>query len=421
MFKKAKRKIVVSILSILCAVLVITLGMVYLTSYLSATSQNYETLEKHSEMFSGEMDKGPKDDFQEKNENDKEPIKDDVRGRGRMERNLQIGTFYTVKFLESGETVVIENGADGIYSDEELISLAEKVKKKEKGRISELIYIVTENDGEILVSLMDNTVFNENFTRLFVFTLVFGVIAIIAITFISVHIANRIVSPMEETYKKQKQFTSDAGHELKTPIAAVAANTELLRREIGENKWLENVVYENERMSDLVGQLLFLSKAENSDVPKEIIDLSKLVAGEVLPLEALAFEKGKQIESDVGKDITVEGNTSQLRQLVSILLDNALSHGTGDTIGLSLHNEHHSAVIKVSNESEELSKEQITHLFDRFYRTDESRTDTGSHYGLGLSIAQAVTEAHGGKIHAEYKDGRVIFTVSLPKKRNDKQ
>ena len=170
-------------------------------------------------------------------------------------------------------------------------------------------------------------------------------------------------------------------------------------------------------MSDLVKQLLFLSKAENSEIPKEKLNYSKLVDGEVLPFETLAFEKGAAINSEVENGITVEGNPNQLRQLVSILLDNALSNGTGDTIDLSLRHEKHSAVLTVLNKADEMTPEQLSHLFDRFYRTDEARNEEGSHYGLGLSIAKAVTEAHGGHINAEYKKPTVIFTVSLPVKK----
>ena len=207
---------------------------------------------------------------------------------------------------------------------------------------------------------------------------------------------------------------------MKTPVAVISANSELLRREIGDNEWLDNIDYENERMSELVKQLLFLSKTENGEMPKETLDFSKLVSGEVLPLETLAFEKGKQIKADIEDGLTVEGNPNQLRQLVAILLDNALEHGTGETIGLSLYSEHHAAVLEVSNDAKALSEEQLTHLFDRFYRTDEARTAGESHYGLGLSIAQAVTEAHDGRIYAAFHNGRVQFTVSLPKKKNEK-
>ena len=167
-------------------------------------------------------------------------------------------------------------------------------------------------------------------------------------------------------------------------------------------------------MSDLVKQLLNLSHAKNGDMPKETLDLSQLVGGEVLPFESLAFESGKRIEAEIEPDLLVEGNANQLRQLVSILLDNALSHGSGEEISLSLRPEKHTAVLRVSNAAPALTAEETAHLFDRFYRTDKARTETGAHYGLGLSIAKAVAEAHGGTIRAAHRDGKAIFTVMLP-------
>ena len=170
-------------------------------------------------------------------------------------------------------------------------------------------------------------------------------------------------------------------------------------------------------MSDLVKQLLILSHAENGDLPKDAVDFSQLAEGEVLPFESLAFEKNVKIGSEIEPGIIVEGNANQLKQLVSILLDNALSHGTGDEIGVSLRREKHTALLSVSNKAKEMDPEQLSHLFDRFYRTDEARSDADAHYGLGLSIAKAVTESHGGNIRAEYKNGSAVFTVSLPAKK----
>ena len=206
MFRKAKRRIVISILAILGAVLVGTLGMIYLSSYLSVTSQNYQVLEKHAGMLTngprpvhnnGIPENGPHETGQF-----------NERGDGKMDRHLEIGTFYAVRISEDGAAAVIENGADGLYSNEELIELAGSVSADAKGKTGELLYVVKQADSGTIVCFMDNTVFTDSFTRLFLFTLLFGVLAIIAISFISVHIANRIVSPMEETYKKQKQFTA---------------------------------------------------------------------------------------------------------------------------------------------------------------------------------------------------------------------
>ena len=281
-----------------------------------------------------------------------------------------------------------------------------------------MTYIVEQRDGYTLVAMIDGTINDNNQSVLFKQMLIIGSIALVVLIVISVFLANRIVKPLEENDKRQKRFVSDAGHELKTPIAVISANSELLRREVGDREWLDNIDYENERMSDLVKQLLALSKAENGDIPKENLDFSKLTDGEVLPFETLAFEKGKRIVSDIERGITVKGNQNQLRQLVSILLDNALSHGTGDTVELTMKREKHGTLLTVTNSAAEMSTEQLSHLFERFYRTDEARNESGSHYGLGLSIAKAVVDAHGGTIHAAYKEGKVTFTVIIPVTRN---
>ena len=308
---------------------------------------------------------------------------------------------------------MIENGADGIYSDKELISLAEGVKAKEKGQTDELIYIVKNVGGQTVVSFMDNTVFNESFTRLFGFTLLFGVIAIIAITLISVRIANRIVSPMEETYQKQKQFTADAGHELKTPIAAVFANAEMLRREIGDNKWLNNIELESERMKALVTELLELARNENKPADKKPVDLSRLVTGTILPLEATAFEKGVIIESDIESGIVATVDEKSVGQLVTILVDNAMSHTSGKdgekaTVKVNLSSVKGNAVLTVSNPGKAIPESERNKIFERFYRSDDSHEFTG-HYGLGLSIAKSIANLNNAEISVFCPDGLVCF------------
>ena len=277
-----------------------------------------------------------------------------------------------------------------------------------------MMFLVSERDDYTLVAMIDKTITDNSQKTLIRQMLLFGALAMAVLFVLSIFIAQRIVRPLEENDRRQKRFISDAGHELKTPIAVISTNSELLQREIGENEWLANIAYENERMSALVGQLLLLSRAENEALPKEAVDLSALVGGEALPFESYAFEKGFEIVSEITPDLTVTGNPMQLRQLVSILLDNAVAHGTGGEILLSLQKGKNIAVLSVSNAADEIDTEQLPHLFERFYRTDEARTDEGAHYGLGLSIAKAVVDAHGGTIHAEYQNGRAVFTITLP-------
>ena len=422
MFDKTRRKIVITVVLSLLALMTVTLTTIDFSNRLALDRESGEMLRTFAERYTLEARMHPPEN---ENRPDDAPVRSDgmngPRGDrpGKDEREFRLSTFYSVAYSKDEKVLAVDYGDGGLQTEESLLETASSVieKGKKSGKVGNLTYLVEDKGDYTLVAMIDRTISDGNQTILFRQMLIVGSAALIVLIIISVFIARRIVRPLEENDRRQKRFVSDAGHELKTPIAVISANSELLRRENGQSEWLDNIDYENERMSDLVKQLLALSKAENGEIPKETVDLSKLVDGEVLPFETLAFEKGKQIESDTEPGVFVEGNPSQLRQLVSILLDNALSHGTTDTIGLSLHKEKHHAALTVSNGACEMSAEQLSHLFDRFYRTDEARNESDAHYGLGLSIAKAVVEAHGGQIRAEYKDGKAVFTVSLPVKK----
>lgn len=385
MFNKTKRKIVFTVVISLLALMIVTLTTIYLSNRIALDRESREMLEIFVDRFTLEQqplfqegDMRPDDSPGFKPEND--PRED---GPAKNEPAFRLSTFYAVAFAKNGEVLAVNNGNNELQSEESLTETALAILKKGKtsGKSGNMIYLVEEREDYTLVAMIDGTINNKNQSLLFKQMLIIGSIATAALFVISIFIARRIVRPLEENDKRQKRFISDAGHELKTPLAVISANSELLRRETGESEWLDNIEYENERMADLVKQLLELSRADNGEVPKETVDLSKLVDGETLPFETLAFEKGKRIESDIKPGLFAEGNPNQLRQLVSILLDNAISHGTGDRIELSLRKERHSAVLTVSNEANEIGAEQLERLFDRFYRTDEARTENAGHYG----------------------------------------
>ena len=429
MFNKTRRKIVFTVVISLLVLMAVTLSTIYLSNRIAIRRENEEILRAYVDRYSlneqpsrdGGIPEGMPDGAPEGGP-DGGFLPPDMRDNdrfGKIEPAFRLSTFYSVAYDKNGEVLAVNNGNSNLQSEESLLELASSVIEKGKsgGTVDSMTYIVEERDDYSLVAMLDGTINDNNQKTLIKQMLIIGSIALAVLFVVSIFLARRIVRPLEENDRRQKRFVSDAGHELKTPIAVISANSELLRRQTGESEWLANIDYENERMSELVKQLLDLSHAENGDLPTETLDFSQLVSGEVLPFESLAFEKGVEITSAVEDGLTVEGNPNQLRQLVSILLDNALSHGTGKEIGLSLKREKHSAVLTVTNEAPELNGEQLAHLFDRFYRTDESRNDAGSHYGLGLSIAKAATEVHGGEIRADYKDGRVSFTVTLPVKK----
>lgn len=405
MFKRSRRKIVAAIMSVLVLLWVGTLAVIYASSYYDMTRQNEQMLKAHADMY--ELPQGM------------QPVPPDMPHEGdhgfEQTPVFRLSTFYSVALSYDGEVLEIKNEQPMIYDDSELKELAKTVCDGDRTFGSEhgLSYYMTDKGGYILVVFKDNTVLNENASTLFKYTLIFGAAALVLFFFLSRFLAKKIVQPLEESYDMQKRFISDAGHELKTPVSVIGANAELLQRELGDNVWLANIRYENERMSTLISQLLELARTDSPNRKTERLDFSRLVSGEALPFESAAFEKGLALQCDISSGIFVDGNAASLRQLVSILLDNAISHAKGGDITLTLRKEHGSAILSVVNLGDEIPKEQREKLFERFYRADSARSGDGGHYGLGLAIAKAVCDAHKGRIDVSCHDGLVEFSVRL--------
>ena len=420
MFRRSRRKIILAIMASLILLFVVTLSVIMLASYHEIRQQSSKMLERYVELYSPDRQSEPEKAPDLKPGNQEFPGPDPKQGDlpPDLGPDFQLSTFYSVSFSEDGTVISVNDGAKGLYSEDELISIARDLLKKSKtaGRFDNLSYIISNKPGYTLVAFIDDTVTESSMRTLLHNVLLVGGIAIVVLFFISQYLSKRIIRPLEENDQQQKQFISDASHELKTPVAVISTNAEMLTRELGENEWLANIQYENERMGDLVKQLLELSRAENTETAMGLVDFSRVVNGEVLAFESFAFDQGKMIQSDIDDGIHVTGSQTQLAQLTSILLDNAVRHGTGREIELSLKRKGHTAVLSTVNDGDEIPPEKLEHLFDRFYRVDEARNSEGHHYGLGLSIAKAVAEKHGGNISVSYKDGKVRFTVTIPEK-----
>lgn len=411
MFKQSRRKIVAAIMSILVVLWVGTLGIIYASSYFEMKNQNEQMLQTHAQMyvlpphFEGMGRPIPGGDHGFKPGFDPEAPK------------FQLSTFYTVAISYDGKVLEIKNDPATVYSDDALEQMAKNIieEGKSTGTLDNLTFLKTDKNGYILVAFMDNTVVNESAMTLFRYTLIFGGVALVVFFFLARFLAKKIVAPLEESYQKQRQFISDAGHELKTPVSVVSANAELLARQIGDNQWLQNIQYENERMGMLVGQLLDLARTENVTPQMEHIDFSRLVAGEALPFESVAFEKELALNTAITSGIAVEGNGAQLKQLTSILLDNAIRHSKpAGEVRLTLTGDHGIAELSIINTGDEIPTEHRDKIFERFYRMDPSRNGEDKHYGLGLAIAKAVVTAHHGHIEVLCYNGLVEFRVNLP-------
>ncbi len=443
MFKRSRKKIVAAIMSILVILFLGTLAIIYGSSYFEVSATNYKMLEQYARLYYLEKQAGdthlespdiPASDV----DRPKDSSEDDFRDKpvdkpgdisGDNPRNnpdaprfndtpaFYLATFYSVAISYSGDIRATDNGNGAIYEDEILEQYALEIVQsgKNKGIKENLIYIITDKGGYHLVVFMDNTIMQQSMTTLFRYTFFFGSLTLVALFFVALYLAKRIVKPLEESYQKQKQFISDAGHELKTPVSVVSANAEILSREIGENQWLANIQYENERIGKLVQQLLELARTENTVPEMQRLDFSRLVAGEALPFESVAFEKGLVLNCDIADGLSINGNSGQLKQMVSILIDNAICHSSGGKeITLRLKAERNHARLFVINEGEAILPEQREHLFDRFYRIDAARNGEDKHYGLGLAIAKAIVTAHKGKISVTCYDGKVEFSVRMP-------
>ena len=239
---------------------------------------------------------------------------------------------------------------------------------------------------------------------------------------VSILLSRWATRPVEKAWTQQRQFLSDASHELKTPLTVILSNAELLEQAQLSDKparWTDNILSEAGRMRSLVEEMLTLARADNmvrTAVLTEV-SLSDIAADCALAFEPVAFEAGKSLDYTLAENITVLGDREKLRQLISVLLDNAIKYGAdGGTVTLSLEKTDRQAKLTVSNPGDPIPPEQLGHLFERFYRADDSRGEK-SGFGLGLSIAQTIAAEHKGTLKAESDDISTRFLYTMPLKK----
>ena len=251
--------------------------------------------------------------------------------------------------------------------------------------------------------------------------LVIGAAALLLLLGVAVLLSWWATRPVERAWRQQRQFLSDASHELKTPLTVILSNAEMLGASPLEERparWADNIRSESRRMKSLVEQMLTLARADNMS-PAAVfgeVSLSEIAEDCALAFEPVAFEAGKPLEYRLPERLLVPGDGEKLRQLVSILLDNAIKYGApGGAVALSLEKRERQAVLAVSNPGE-IPAGQLPRLFERFYRADSSRGEQ-SGFGLGLSIAAAVAREHRGTLRAESAGGTTRFIFTMPLKR----
>ena len=230
-------------------------------------------------------------------------------------------------------------------------------------------------------------------------------------------LSGRAVRPIVENMEKQKRFVTDAGHEIKTPLAIIMANTDALELHQGETKWSRNIRGQTERLSGLMQNLLTLSRMDEGTAETLMSEcsLSEMTRDTVAQFREPAENRGISVLCDIAENVTVTGDKVRLLQLLTILLDNAVKYAEGGTpeIRVSVSRQERTAVLRISNTCFLGQDEDPGKWFERFYRGDSARTQKSGGYGIGLSAASAIVRLHKGSVKAEYEDGRVVFTVVL--------
>lgn len=275
-------------------------------------------------------------------------------------------------------------------------------------------YIYLKNN---VLIILDNTNIKLNLFNSLQSSLLIFIVLEILIIFISKIITNWITKPAQDSFDKQKQFIADASHELKTPLSVIIASSEALEENPKEKKWIRNIKNEADRMNQLIINLLDLAASER-DIKEELKseNISKIIELSILTFEGKAFEKNIKLIYNIKENINYKVNSSDIKQLVEILLDNAIKHSnSNENIYIDLDELNNEIVFTVTNKGDEIPAGSEEKIFERFYRVDQSRNRNENRYGLGLSIAKNIVLNHNGTISAKSNNGITTFKTVFKK------
>lgn len=346
---------------------------------------------------------------------------------GDIPKNLSPETPYETRFF----SVLLNRNTHGVVQVEtsriisidtaNAIEYARRVidHGKVQGFVANFRYHIHTEKNHIRIVFLDCGRKLDSFKD-FLFTSVLISVSGYAVVFVIIaFFSNKVVRPISESYEKQKQFITDAGHELKTPLTIIKADTDILEMEFGENEWLEDIQKQATRLTTLTNDLVYLAHMEETSSFMQMIEFpfSDVVSEASSSFQALAQTQNKHFLCKIEPMLSLTGNEKAIHQLTTILLDNALKYSPErGTVSLTLQRLNKCLQLSVYNTTEYMiSKENLSLLFERFYRIDSSRNSQTGGHGIGLSVAKAIVTAHGGKIQAATEDGYSLeITASFP-------
>ena len=350
----------------------------------------------------------------------------DKRGGGFLappfdEDTKMSAVYFTAQIDGSGEAVRIDTRRIATITEAEARAYVAAVSTSEKtdGRIDRFRYRATplaEGDGKVFVFL-DATDQGYSIARIAALSLLAGIACWGLMLLLIVLLSKKAIRPIAENIERQKQFVTDAGHELKTPIAIILANTDALELHTGESKWSRNIREQTTRLTRLMQNLLTLARLEEPKKPTDIAEfsLSEMLTDTLDMCREPMEQRGRTLAENVAADVFIRASREQIMRLLSTLFDNAVRYADADTeVQVTLTGSDRAVLLKVQNKCSTLPNCPPEKLFDRFFRGDAARGGSSGGYGIGLSAAKAIAEQNGGSITAEYIGAdSICFTVKI--------
>ena len=433
MIRSLRIRFVIISFAIVTLIIAAIIGVIFLTSYLSSTSQADTVISslvaydddvgEYSMRDANIFEGGFLDDFGDDDSPDFPPPGPPFDGNGPRNDALAAARYFSVTFSSNGYVEDIDVSriteiGSASATEKNAVSLAAEILKNggKRGYSGTFRFQVFESmSGNTLVVFLDRTEQLKDASSVLKYGLLIGSGALVILYLVIFFLSKLVLRPVERTYDKQKRFITDAGHDLKTPLTVISANAEILEMETGESEWIDEIKNQVEKLSSLTKNLITLARMDETDYKPNFAEfsLSDALVETVEPFKAIAATKDMEIAVGAEKNLSFKGSEDMIRQAIGLLLDNAVKYSEGKTINVSLQKQGRNFIIETENACTTLPEGDNDQLFDRFYRGDKSRNQSTCGNGIGLSVVRAVAELHGGKTKATVSGGKITFKIIL--------
>lgn len=424
MLKKLRRKFIAIAMLSVSIVLIAIVGTINIANYITTNQALDARLSLIADNGGTFPDMTPGDSEKKlEPKTDQPPAMNDLQKRGISQESPFDTRYFTVTIASDGTVESVDTGKIASISagtaEEYAAELWKKGKKKgkKKGFFADYKYLATDSDGTTMYVFL-NCQREISTIRTYVLASVgTGALGLVIVFVMIYFFSGKVLKPVSESYEKQKRFITDASHEIKTPLTIIDANTEVIEMMEGENEWTQSTRKQIARLTSLTEKLVFLSRMdeEGTKLEKVSFSLSDAVLDTAEGFRSVAKTKGKQFEINVAEHVEYVGDEKNIRQMISLLLDNAMKYSSEQgIIRIALKTSGKNKIITVWNTTDQIEKGKLDMLFERFYRMDASHNSKTGGFGIGLSVVYAIVKARKGKISAKSEDGKsILFTVVL--------